>query len=210
MYGRNVTYYGQDGTAYSTPLGNQTKRDGWAIIGKLGYKLDYFTPIVFGWYGSGTDNLFEDGMDGVMPYLSPDWGLTSFGWSNAHFGGREFVVGATPAGTWAVGVGLEYIRFIERLTSQLRVMYFEGTNDINDVPQAWYDAGVRRGDSFRYLGLLDKDDWGIEVNLDNVINIYENLDMFVELGYIRLDLDQAPYNFEKNAYKGYVGFTYSF
>lgn len=210
VYGRNVTYYGQDGTAYSTPLGNQTKRDGWAIIGKLGYKLDYFTPIVFGWYGSGTDNLFEDGMDGVMPYLSPDWGLTSFGWSNAHFGGREFVVGATPAGTWAVGVGLEDIRFIERLTSQLRVMYFEGTNDINDVPQAWYDAGVRRGDSFRYLGLLDKDDWGIEVNLDNVINIYENLDMFVELGYIRLDLDQAPYNFEKNAYKGYVGFTYSF
>ena len=114
------------------------------------------------------------------------------------------------SGTWAVGVGLEDIRFLERLTSQLRVMYFEGTNDINDVPTAWFDAGVRRGDSFRYLGLLDKDDWGIEVNLDNVINIYENLDMFVELGYIRLDLDQAPYNFDKNAYKGYVGFTYSF
>ena len=208
--GRKITYYGQDGTPYTTSFGNQTKRSGWAIIAKMGYKLDYFTPVVYGWYGSGTDNLMKDGLDGVMPYLAPDWGLTSFGWSNAHFGGREYLIGATPAGTWAVGVGLEDIHFIERLTSQLRVMYFKGTNDINDVSKEWYDAGIRRGDSFRSLGLLDTSDWGIEVNLDNVINIYENLDMFVELGYIHLDLDQAPHNFEQNAYKGYVGFTYSF
>lgn len=174
-------------------------RAGWVAIAKFGYKLDYFTPILFGWYGSGTDDLGSDGLDGIMPYLSPDWGLTSFGWSNAHFGGRQYLVGATPAGTWAVGLGLEDIKFIERLTSHVRVMYFEGTNDIKGAVGA-----------FNTLGVLGDKDNGIEVNLDNVINVYENLDMFVELGYVHVNLDNEPANFEDNAWKGYVGFTYSF
>ena len=174
-------------------------RAGWVAIAKFGYKLDYFTPILFGWYGSGTD--FEDGLDGLMPYLSPDGGLTSFGWSNAHFGGREYLVGATPAGTWAIGLGLEDIKFIDKLTSQLRVMYFNGTNDTDDLGLAFTELG------FSGLG---KDDSGIEVNLDNVINVYENLDMFVELAYINLNLDNEPEDFNENAYKAYVGFTYSF
>ena len=191
-------------------------RDGWVAIGKLGYKLDYFTPIMFGWYGSGSDDIVEDGLDGVMPFLSPDWGLTSFGWSNAHFGGREYLIGATPAGTWAIGLGLEDIKFIDRLTSQLRVMYFRGTNDFDSLGDAsalgFYGSDLLPG----VPSLLGKDDSGVEVNLDNVINIYENLDMFVELAYIRLDIDNADnlsaigMDTDKNAWKSYVGFTYSF
>ena len=180
-------------------------RAGWVAIAKFGYKLDYFTPILFGWYGSGTDDLTEDGMDGIMPYLSPDWGLTSFGWSNAHFGGREHLIGATPAGTWAIGLGLEDIKFIDRLTSQLRVMYFEGTNDLDGL-------GDVSALGYYVFDVLGKEDNGIEVNLDNVINVYENLDMFVELAYIHLNLDNTN-NFDdttKNAWKSYVGFTYSF
>ena len=191
-------------------------RAGWVAIAKFGYKLDYFTPILFGWYGSGTDDLGSDGLDGIMPYLSPDWGLTSFGWSNAHFGGREYLVGATPAGTWAIGLGLEDIKFIDRLTSQLRVMYFRGTNDFDSLGDA--SALGFYGESALGLpgSMLGKDDSGIEVNLDNVINVYENLDMFVELAYIRLDIDNASnldalgIDTDKNAWKGYVGFTYSF
>ena len=180
---------------------NSPDRDGWVAVAKLGYKLDFFTPIMFGWYGSGTDNLRENGTDGIMPYLSPDWGLTSFGWSNAHFGGREYLVGATPAGTWAIGLGLEDIKFIDGLTSHLRVMYFEGTNDIN---------GSLREDAFLNNGIFGSDDSGVEVNLDNVYSIYENLDMFVELGYMNINLDREPASFEDDAWKGYVGFTYSF
>lgn len=176
-------------------------RNGWVAVAKFGYKLDYFTPILFGWYGSGTDDLDDDGLDGIMPYLSPDWGLTSFGWSNAHFGGREYMIGATPAGTWAVGIGLEDIKFIDNLTSHLRVMYFSGTNDIDNNETV---------DAFRNYGLLDEEDYGIEVNLDNVINVYDNLDMFVELAYIHVDLEHEASDFEDNAFKGYVGFKYSF
>lgn len=192
-YGR---YDADDVAGYST---NDPDRAGWVAVAKFGYKLDYFTPILFGWYGSGSDDFYTDGSDGIMPYLSPDWGLTSFGWSNAHFGGREYLVGATPAGTWAVGLGLEDIKFIEKLTSHVRVMFFEGTNDLKGGDQAFTEYGV----------LGDKDN-GIEVNLDNVINVYENLDMFVELGYVHVNLDKEPADFEDNAWKGYVGFSYSF
>ena len=185
-------------------------RSGWVAIGKLGYKLDYFTPIMFGWYGSGSDDISKDGLDGIMPFLSPDWGLTSFGWSNAHFGGREYLIGATPAGTWAIGLGLEDIKFIERLTSQLRVLYFRGTSDTDAL-------GSDSAAAFYQYGVLGKDDSGIEVNLDNVINVYENLDMFVELAYIHLSLDNEAkisngdnIDTNNNAWKSYVGFTYSF
>ena len=195
----DFTYGRYDADEVAGLATNDPDRAGWVAIAKFGYKLDYFTPILFGWYGSGTDDLEEDGLDGIMPYLSPDWGLTSFGWSNAHFGGREYLVGATPAGTWAVGLGLEDIKFIERLTSHVRVMYFEGTNDIKGAVGA-----------FNTLGVLGDKDNGIEVNLDNVINVYENLDMFVELGYVHVNLDNEPAGFEDNAWKGYVGFTYSF
>ena len=78
-------------------------------------------------------------------------------------------------------------------------MYFEGTSDIKGDATAFTDYGV----------LGDKDN-GIEVNLGNVISIYENLNMFVELGYVQVNLDNEPANFEDNAWKGYVGFTYSF
>ena len=184
-------------------------RDGWVAVAKFGYKLDYFTPALFGWYGSGSDNVADNGLDGLMPYLSPYWGLTSFGWTNAHFGGREYLIGTTPAGTWAIGVGLEDIKFIERLTSQLRVMYFRGTNDLDSLSDVVNPPNLL---NYYGVGLLGKDDSGIEVNLDNVINIYDNLDMFVELAYIHLNLDQADRYMDAtdDAWKGYVGFTYSF
>jgi hypothetical protein len=189
-------------------------RSGWVAIAKAGYKLDYFTPNIFGWYGSGSDNYWKDGKDGMMPVLSPDWGLTSFGWSNAHFGGREYMIGADPTGTWAVGIGLDDIKFIDDLTSQFRVAYFRGTNDLDD---SWHIDGVKvkadkdlKSQAFTNGGVLGKDDYGFEVNLDNVYNIYDNLDLYVELGYINLQLDNEPKDFENNMFKGYVGFKYSF
>lgn len=178
--------------------GRDMDRSGWVAIAKFGYKLDYFTPNIFGWYGSGSDDYDKDGRDGIMPSLSSDWGLTSFGWSNAHFGGREYQIGSNPAGTWAIGAGLDDIKFIDDLTSQLRFAYFRGTNDLND------------GEAFISDGILGEDDYGFEVNLDNVYNIYDNLDLYVELGYINLQLDNEPDDFEDNVFKGYVGFKYSF
>ena len=179
-------------------------RSGWAVVSKFGYQLDYFTPVVFGWYGSGSDDFWKKGQDGVMPVLSPDWGLTSVGFTDVQFAERKYLIGATPAGTWAIGVGLDDIKFIDNLTSQLRVAYFEGTSSIKK------DNTPVGKNAFMDYGVLGTKDHGFEVNLDNVYKIYENLSLYAELGYINLSLKEQPDDFQKNAFKGYVGFRYSF
>ncbi|MBQ4132432.1 MAG: outer membrane homotrimeric porin [Desulfovibrionaceae bacterium] len=203
----NYGSYTADNSIGKNGLGTDPDRDGWTVVAKFGYKLDYFTPILFGWYGSGADidDVDNPTLDGLLPVLSPFWGLTSYGWAGVNVGDREAIIGATPAGTWAIGAGLEDIRFIDNLTSHFRVAYFRGTSDAEEFNKANPDNVA-----FFEYGVLDKSDWGVEVNLNNVINVYENLDMFVDLAYIHLDVAEAGDNFEENAWKGFVGFQYNF
>ena len=53
--------------------GQDLTRQGWLLSGIAEYKLDYVTPGLIAWYGSG-DN--SDTMDGSerLPTLSPGWG----------------------------------------------------------------------------------------------------------------------------------------
>lgn len=190
-------------------MGDSNDRDGWSVVAKLGYKLDYFTPAIFGWYGSGARKFDERGtFDGLLPVMSPCWGPTSFGFAGSNPTDTEGIIGGSPAGTWAVGLALEDIRFVDKLTSHLRVAYFRGTSDANDYNKAARKAGTV--DAFREYGILDKRDWGMEVNLDNVINVYENLDMFVDLAYVRMNVKEHTSDFNKNAWRGFVGFQYNF
>ena len=175
-------------------------RGGWVAVAKLDYTLDYFTPSLWGWYASGTDSLRDDGMDGLMPSYAPYFGLTSFGFSGPRGDlAREWVLGEDPYGKWAVGASLENIKFFDDLTSQIRVMYMRGTSDTDGYSEA-----------FRDYKILDSGDKVVEVNFDNIYNIYENLAMFVEVGYIHVDLKHEPANFDSNAWKSYVGFRYDF
>ncbi len=200
--------YSADDTASGWFNRTDPDRAGWVAIAKFGYKLDNFTPILFGWYGSGADVDGGDGMDGLLPVLSPFWGMTSFGWGQPHFGGREYNVADSPAGIWSIGTGLEDIRFLDNLTTHLRFAYFQGTSDVEEYNKAAKAGGYK--DAFRDYRVLDSSDWGVEINLDNKINIYENLDMYVQLAYIHMDVEHSASDFEDNAWKSYVGFTYNF
>ena len=194
--------YTADNVVSGFPVTNNTApdRDGWVAIGKLEYKLDYFTPNIFGWYGSGSDSISEDGFDGMMPGLSPFFGPTTFGFAHDRNDiSRQTLIGYDPYGKWGIGGGLDDIKIMEDITSQLRLMYMRGTNDTNNLDTAFWDYGI-----------LDSKDQAFEVNLDSVYNIYENLELFVELAYFRLDLDNEPDGFENNAWKSYTGFRYSF
>lgn len=194
--------------ANGTNAPNDPDRSGWAVVAKLGYKLDYFTPNIIGWYGSGADLDGGDGYDGLLPSLSPFWGMTSFGYMAAGALSREAQIGASPAGTWGVAAGLDDIRFIDNLTTYFRLAYYSGTNDVENYNRAAKASGSL--DAFRQFEMLDKSDWAFEVNLDNVINIYDNLDMYVEVAYLHVDVDQAGSDFDEDAWKGFVGFKYSF
>ena len=193
--------YTADNTTPTAMTSNSNpSRDGWVAIGKLEYKLDKLTPNIFGWYGSGSNSIEEDGFDGMMPGLSPFFGLTSFGFgTDRNDITRQALLGLDPYGKWGIGVGLDDINVIENLSSHFRVLYMRGTNDTDNMDRAFWDYGA-----------FDSKDQAIEVNLDSVYKIYENLELDVELGYINLQLENEPEGFEENAWKAYTGFRYTF
>ncbi len=165
-------------------------RDGWAVSAKLGYKLEQLTPTLFGWYGSGIkDATDENALDGLMPVLSPDFGFTSFGWSNSYDLFRDGVAnGNNITGTWGLGLGLEDISILENMTNAIRVAYFSGTNDddLAGLGSFWgRDLGIAGGH------LYTTNDWGVEVNLNTSYAIMEGLTLYNQIGYIYVDLDDA-------------------
>ena len=72
--------------------------------------------------------------------------------------------------------------------------------------------GRQAGLSGENIYMTDKDSaW--EIDFDHTYQIYENLSAYLELGYIRLDMDEDVWgsdSYADNAFRGQVGFQYSF
>ena len=202
--------------------GDILDREGWAIAAKLSYKMDMLTPGVIGWYGSGEDDDITNGSE-RLPFIKGAFAPTSFGYFGYSGGftvGTGEMMGATMDGKWGAGLLLEDIKVIEDLTSQVRVVYMEGTND-HDVLDSLVKytstskASFLRNNVGKFM--TDKDHaW--EVNFDHKYMIYENLAMIVELGYINLDLDDSTWGlnganavkYDEDAWKANVIFQYTF
>ena len=196
---------------------------GWYIGATLDYTLDFMTPGIFGWYASGDDkdDYLDDGYLGRLPMLGIDGGsfcATSFGTANYYGIGNgdnwQTVMG-TPAGTWGVGIQLADISFIEDLSHTIRLAYYRGTNDSDLIKVVGGENAPRFQSDALYL--TDKD-YVWEVNFDHTYDIYENLTMAVELGWLRLHSDKDTWKQagmsglkeNDNAWKAEVNFRYSF
>jgi hypothetical protein len=176
---------------------------GWFLTGKLAYKMDMFTPTLTAWYGTGDDDDRGDGTE-RLPVISPaGFAPTSFGFDGAAGILRDRLISITGAGTWGVVLAAEDIKFIEDVTHTIRVAYYEGTNDEK--------AGIY-GDGASFNGNLSEEDSAWEVNVDTKYQIYENLTAAVELGWIKLDLDDSVWTNDDtdDAWKAGVNLTYSF
>ena len=118
-----------------------------------------------------------------------------------------------------MGIHFSGISFVEDLTHSLRFAYYQGTNDSDLI------KNTRNGNYNRYyqyaadaLYLTDKDSvW--EINLLNEYQIYENLTMAVELGWLHLRADEDTWRRysgtgkgkeNDNAWKAQIMFQYSF
>ncbi len=184
---------------------------GWFVVAALNYKLDWATPGLFGWYATGDDKGdVQDGKYGRMPVVGTDdgFGPTTFGFPGSASIGTDSLIGLTGVGTWGIGVQLADISFIENLNHTLRFAYYQGTNDHEIVRDglAWYPSG---GEA---IYMTDKDR-AYEVNFDHSWNMYENLTVFLETGYIKLDLDKGTWGDAHNtddAWKAQVSFQYNF
>ncbi len=207
-------------------IGNwDVKRDGWYAAILAEYKLDFMTPGLAFWYASGDDDDWNDG-SGMMPTIKASSKLTSFGQDGAGFNTQNTALETGLSGTWGIMAQLKDISFVEDLKHTFRVAYYRGTNDADGVKRArngsfgaayagftpWTGSQINGGGSFLYM--TDKDSaW--EFNLDSSYEIYKNLSVGVELGYIRLDLSESTWgraieNQSEDMYKIGIGLRYTF
>uniref|UniRef100_B8DRE7 Porin n=1 Tax=Nitratidesulfovibrio vulgaris (strain DSM 19637 / Miyazaki F) TaxID=883 RepID=B8DRE7_NITV9 len=188
----------------------ETDRAGWLVIGAVDYKMDMMTPGIFAWYASGDDDDPTNGSE-RMPYIVPDFGPTSFGFDKVGAPiATDSLLSVSGTGLWGVGVQLANISFVENLKHTLRVVYMEGTND-KDMANYASLRPTSSGTAWNGLYLTEKDS-AIEVNFDHFYKIYDNLDLIVEMGYIKLDADEDTWGNDdfSDAWKLGFNLKYSF
>ncbi|GFH62244.1 MAG: conserved hypothetical protein [Candidatus Desulfovibrio kirbyi] len=198
---------------------SSSERSGWVAKALVEYKMEWATPGIFGWYASGDDGNPKNGSE-RMPSIAPFGNFTSFmgdgpGWAPD---GSYYDRSTSYAGTWGLGVRLKDMSFIEDLQHTFTIAYWGGTNSpsmVKYMGSAYdWDNGTLEGP------YMTTNDGMVEFNLGNTWQVYENLTMDVELGYIVNAMDNGTWNktrtgrdtsFEKqDAWKAHVIFTYSF
>ena len=186
------------------------ERSGWYAAALAEYKLDFATPGIQFWYASGDDNNIENGSE-MLPTVRADINNSSYGHDGAFVDAYNSALGTTIAGTWGVYAYLKDISFMEDLSHVLRVGYIQGTNNTG---MAGYLGTPMQG-SYNQLYMTTSDHaW--EVNLDTTYNIYKNLTMVVELGYINVDFDEGTWSkgtvdgIRENNFRGAVSMQYAF
>ena len=177
---------------YGTKTGDEdfAERSGWLLSAKAAYKLGMVTPGLFAWYGSGEDDDINNGSE-RMPSVSPQsWAPTSFGFpGSVYYDDTNF--GLNGVGSWALGLELADISFIENLSHVFRVAYMKGTNDADLLKK---NAGlIDEVTPAQGAVYLTNEDSAWEVNFDTTYKIYENLSLVAEMGYIKLDLDEETW-----------------
>ena len=195
-----------------------TQRQGWLAKALVEYKMDWGVPGIFGWYASGDDGDVKNGSE-RMPSVVPCGNFTSF-MGDGNLGWIMQDYNLSYAGTWGIGLQIRDMSFLEDLKHTFRVAYWGGTNSPSMVKYAGSSTAWNMGgDTYPAGPYLTTNDGLLEFNLVNSYQIYENLEMNVELGYIVNMIDQdtwrhSSWNNEQfskqDMWKAQVVFAYSF
>ena len=185
---------------------------GWMAALAVDYHMDFMTPRAYFLYESGesSSSLDADNRGKRMPVVAPDLNnLTSFGFNSGEFGdvgfGQNRIAqffpthngGDTTIGAWSLGVQLMDISFMDNLTHELQLAYYQGTNN----------KDLRDEDQFTTR------DSAWEVNFNTKYDVYENLAAIVELGYLGLSLSEDTPGArmeDDDAWKASTGLKFSF
>lgn len=208
------------------------RRQGWYGMLVAEYAFDWGVPGLYGWYFSGDDDDPHNGSE-RMPYLATTNNvansLSTFGFrGNPIMGGGKGEINVNPTGTWGIGARIRELSFIEKLSHTVLVNFYSGSNS---PAMAKYITGAKSPDNGRTLYRNNSDfnsfgtylttlDTGLEVNVDTKYKMYDNLTLYLELGYIHLWLDKGTWGkFEnlagntlnqKDAWKASLNFVYNF
>ena len=202
-----------------------TKREGWVAKALVEYKMDWGTPGIFGWYASGDDGNVKNGSE-RMPSLSPCptftsmMGAAGIDWEPS---ATLYEKGNNYDGSWGIGLRIADMSFVDDLKHTFIAAYRGGTNSPSMVKYmkngiAW-SQNTLTGNSVEGPYLTTNDGL-LEFNLLNSWQIYENLQMHLDLGYIvnMIDKDTWDRSFmgdsgsfsKQDAWKAQLVFAYSF
>ncbi len=190
--------------------GDTNDRAGWMADLAVDYTgLDFMTPEVFFVYTSGEDDDATNGSERLPALKTRNWAAGSF-W----FGGDTLLMGSngylnTETGFWALGLSLKDISFIEKLSHTVTGMYVQGTND---KATAGWTIGATGWDFVSYGHTLTEEDHIIEFDLNNSYQLYDELALSLDLGYIVNGYDKDTWgNVDReDAIKLSTGLSYSF
>ena len=170
---------------------------GWYAALAASYKFDFATATLFTTYGTGFD---DKGLDDqtVLPTLAEGWGLSPYiggvrAFSTTHdsFATDTIAVGSDGTGLWTVGLVLDDISILDKLSHKLVLAYAEGTSDKDSA------------------ATFTEEDSGFEVYLINQYMIYENLAAINELGYFAPDFNESG-RADDASYFTTIGLSYKF
>ena len=184
------------------------ERSGWYAALGAEMRLSMATPFLRGWYASGDDADSED--SGRM--LSVD-GAAAFDPSGIYFDYYSQISGTpdvcSAAGTWGVQLGVKDVSFIQDLSHQLSVTYFQGTNNTNRVNGP---AGnfVQYDKADGPIGYMTTADSAWSIDFMNSYKLYENLTANLLLSYLVTDFDEKVWGQYDNIFRGTLNFTYEF
>ncbi len=201
-------------------------RSGWLVDFALGYNgLDFMKPKLSFVYTSGEDSDPTNGSE-RMPTLSqqmmytPMWLGNSLSSSSGTMGAPTRG-GSEHMGFWLVSLGLEKISYMENLSHDFYLAYIKGTNSASLLTDPTMLAGNRISTGlFNYMPghFLTTKDSLVEVDLHTYYNIFKELRLVMEAGYIFQNIDKDTWNtylgtndFQPaNAAKCMIGLVYDF
>ena len=215
-----VTYWDPFRIAWDVNYGSASyedqkmNREGWLASLLLEYKLDWGTPGLYGWYGSGDDSNPRNGSE-RMPVVSANGNndFSNFAFNGNPYIAREAVLGTTMVGTWGIGARLKDVSFLEDLKHTLRVNFMGGTNapKMAKYMQGGYVSGEKRGvKSINAATAYDPiylttEDYALEIGLTNTYKMYDNFTVMLDAAYVALWLDDSRSTWGKNPMRGFSG-----
>ena len=211
-----VTYWDPFRIAWDVNYGSvsyedeKMNREGWLASLLLEYKLDWATPGIYGWYGSGDDSNPKNGSE-RMPVVSANGNndFSNFGFNGNPYIAREGVLGSTMVGTWGVGVRLKDMSFLEDLKHTLRVNFMGGTNAPKMAKyvshNSFKDPAVVNQYGTAYDPIyLTTEDYALEIGLTNTYKMYDNFTIMLDAAYIAMWLDDSRSTWGKNPMAGFA------
>ncbi|WP_415717654.1 outer membrane homotrimeric porin [Maridesulfovibrio sp.] len=161
-------------------------RDGFFMDASLAYTgLDFVKPKLVFAYSTGEDDDSDNGSE-RMPIID-----NNFAFGTSYFGGGAFTGNVDldsqqQIGMWVLGLQLEDISFIEKLSHDINFLFIKGTNDADLIKngRATAASGISADGTF-----LTDEDTAYEVDFTTRYQIYDELSAVVELAYVAVDFD---------------------